>query len=369
MLINELPDDCLLAIFDYLNNFIDLANCDKVCIKWSHLIAERTRKVKYLMELYPGHDCHYYRALKNVDGTHLSTVFPDLMISYKLEEKEKRKDNFALGRNRESWQGSFDTFYGPIEKYRFQLKMVSFNLFEPSIQHGSRIKQLFEVVRLDLFEKDAHCFPNLERLNMENVESHCYDGPVLEKLKIAEFRLRSIFRNPVCYDFQFIDSCPNLQSAHITVETNRFFFDGTLKHESLQDLVLTTQRIMSIEWDDLNRLLMKYPNLKHLALWRQSTITDEHIEELVHMLPNLVLLDARGCRWVTQRAAKYVRDYCKRYGRSIKFYFRGNYQEIESDWPQLSSKKERISRGFDFMKHCFLKKFRDLPCFLIPIDD
>uniref|UniRef100_T1L695 F-box domain-containing protein n=1 Tax=Tetranychus urticae TaxID=32264 RepID=T1L695_TETUR len=331
MSINELPDDCLLTIFDYLNNFIDLANCDKVCIKWSHLIAERTKKVKYLMELCPGHDCHYYRALKNVDGTHLSTLFPDLMV-------------------------------GPIEKYRFQLKMVSFDLFGPSIQHGSRIKQLFQVARLDLFKKDAHCFPNLERLNMQNVESHCYDGPVLEKLKIAEFRLRSIFRNAVCYDFQFIDSCPNLQSAHITVETNRFFFDGTLKHESLQDFVLTAQRnIMSIEWDELNRLLMKYPNLKHLALWRQSTIKDEHIEQLVHMLPNLVLLDVRGCRWVTQRAAKYIRVMRK----SNLFIYR--YKLFDCMfivfWRNLL---ERFKRSL--MKHCFRKDFYDLPYFLIPID-
>lgn len=33
------------------------------------------------------------------------------------------------------------------------------------------------------------------------------------------------------------------------------------------------------------------------------------------------------------------------------------------------TKQEIISRGFDFMKHCFRKDFCDLPYFLIPIDD
>uniref|UniRef100_T1L693 F-box domain-containing protein n=1 Tax=Tetranychus urticae TaxID=32264 RepID=T1L693_TETUR len=368
MLISELPDDCLLAIFDHINNIYDLISCFKVCIKWSHLIAQRNKKVKYLIELYPERDdCVYYRGIKQIDGTYLNTEFPNLIV------EEKRKHNCALVKNQESMQGPINSHQGPIEKYRFQLKMVSFDLIEPKIQHeGSSVKQLFRVKSLDQFKKDAHLFLNLERLNVYDyyysLNSSLYEGPVLEKLKIAELAFFTIMRSEVCYDFQLIDSCPNLQSAFIVANTNRFFFDGTLKHKSLQDLVLTGKST-SIDWNDLERLLMKYPNLKHLALWRQFGIKDEHIKQLVHMLPNLVLLDVRGCRWVTHRAAKYIRVYCELYERSIKFYFRGNYHEIESDWPQLSTNLEYFSRGFDFMKHCFLKKFRDLPHFLVPIDD
>uniref|UniRef100_T1KAB8 Uncharacterized protein n=2 Tax=Tetranychus urticae TaxID=32264 RepID=T1KAB8_TETUR len=113
---------------------------------------------------------------------------------------------------------------------------------------------------------------------------------------------------------------------------------------------------------------MKYPNLKHLALWNFWDIKDEHIEQLVHILPNLVLWDVRECQEVTQRAADYVQDYCKRYGRSIKFYFKGNRDEFKSDWPHLSSEYTLFSRDFDFMKHCFLKPHVFLSNFLIPID-
>ncbi|XP_015784489.1 uncharacterized protein LOC107362019 [Tetranychus urticae] len=90
MLINELPDDCLLTIFDYLNNLDDLINCYKVCIKWSYLIAERTRKVKYLLEFSkdPAYssDLVYYQRLDlgTRYETLLYTLFPNLLILHNL---------------------------------------------------------------------------------------------------------------------------------------------------------------------------------------------------------------------------------------------------------------------------------------------
>uniref|UniRef100_T1L4T1 Uncharacterized protein n=1 Tax=Tetranychus urticae TaxID=32264 RepID=T1L4T1_TETUR len=119
-------------------------------------------------------------------------------------------------------------------------------------------------------------------------------------------------------------------------------------------------------WNDLKRTLMKYPNLKHFSLSTEY-MTDEYIEQLVHILPNLVIFDVRGCRGVTQRAASYVQNYFERNGRSTKFYFNGNRHEIKSDWPQLYTNSSKICRGFDFMKHCFLQCFHLLPRFLIPI--
>ncbi|XP_015793225.1 uncharacterized protein LOC107369760 [Tetranychus urticae] len=197
-----------------------------------------------------------------------------------------------------------------------------------------------------------------------------YDGPVLEKLKILELSCLSFCDADFFHGFQLMDSCPNLLSAHISMNTNTWFFDETFKHEFLQDLVLQFYGLddENDNWNNLKRLFKKFPNLKHLALKGHCIIIDEHIEQLVHILPNLVLLDVSECQEVTQRAADYVKDYCKRYGRKIKFYFDGNKHEIDSDWPQLSIKHEAISRGLDFMKHCFRKNFFALSHFLIPID-
>uniref|UniRef100_T1K8S3 Uncharacterized protein n=1 Tax=Tetranychus urticae TaxID=32264 RepID=T1K8S3_TETUR len=180
---------------------------------------------------------------------------------------------------------------------------------------------------------------------------HSYhNGPVLEKLKLVELatNIDSFVRF-----LWFMDSYPNLQKAHITVISRALFVDETLKQESMQDLVI--EYCNDQMWNDLKRSLMKYPKFKHFSLRSPEYMTDEHIKQLVHMLPNLVIFDVSRCGGVTQRAASY-------------FYFNGNDYVIESDWPQLSSKQEKISRGYDAMKNCFLKDFHDLPYTSVPID-
>ncbi|XP_015783796.1 uncharacterized protein LOC107361474 [Tetranychus urticae] len=370
MFINELPDDCLLAIFGYINSLYDLINCYKVCNKWSYLIAERTKKVKYLME-EPDYSSGsvYYQGYGRIDATCPSELFTNLMIvelNIRWETYLGSEEFVAFVRNQASLKGLIYSIDEPIEKYCDQLEMLSFNYIWPDFRlNGSSIKQLHTWNYQD-FKKYTYYFPNLERLNIIVTDSY-YDGPALKKLKILEMCFYSN-RPDNCYGFQFMDSCPNLQSAHMTVNTNGLFVDEKLKHKCLQDLVIRFLDFDSTNWNNLRRLLRKYPNLKHLSLRTNRDMKDEHIEELVHILPKLVLLDVSGCDGVTQRAADYVKDHCARNGRSTKFYFNGNQNAIESDWPHLSSKKEKISRGYDFMKHCFLKKYQELPCFLIPDD-
>ncbi|XP_015793999.1 uncharacterized protein LOC107370532 [Tetranychus urticae] len=373
MLINELPEDCLLTIFDYLNNLDDLINCYKVSIKWSYFISKRTKKVKYLLEGYPENgDCVSYRGTEPIDGTCLSTLFPNLKIaeiSDKFARKVKREDIVALLKNQKSLKGLTGGYHKTPSEYCDNLEMLSFDLFKSSMQHnGSSIKQLCQVYHFARFHRYAHCFPNIERINMQNAESHHYGVPVLEKVKIVELCLAPWDGADLDYCSKFMDSCPNLQSAYLVTDPVHLFVDETIKHECLQDLAIEFDLFKKTDWDNLKRFLTKYPNLKHLRFKKIWYLKDEHIEQLVYILPNLVLFDVRECTEVTQRAADYVKDYCKRYGRSIKFYFNGNSHEIATDWPHLSTKKEKISRGFDFMKHCFLKDFADLPHFLVPVD-
>uniref|UniRef100_T1KYA7 F-box domain-containing protein n=1 Tax=Tetranychus urticae TaxID=32264 RepID=T1KYA7_TETUR len=364
MLINEIPDDCLLAIFDYLNNLDDLINCYKVCVKWSYLIAKRTKKVKHLIEIPSDYyrrgyssDVVYYQEPWSIDSRCLPKLFTNLILI----------QNGFICFDPEPWPH-------PLEKYCDQLEMLSVINFNPNnVRNGSSLKQLdVRQYSLEAFKRDAHYLPNLERLKMcTQVPDKHYDGPVLEKLKILELS-HECWSPKIFYGFQLMDSCPNLQSAHVTIYTNSWFFDETLKNKCLQDLFIhfaaAEYGFGNAHWNNLKRLLPKYPNLKHLALRYYSNIKDEHIEELVHILPNLVLLDVIECKGVTQRAADYIKDYCKRCGRSIKFYFKGNQHEIKPYRFGLSKKRENISRGFDFMKHCFRKDYGYLPHFLIPID-
>ncbi|XP_015784457.1 uncharacterized protein LOC107361998 isoform X2 [Tetranychus urticae] len=376
MLINEIPDDCLLAIFDYIIDLDDLINCYKVCVKWRHLIAKRTKKVKYLIgQRGYSSDAVYFQRPCVRDVTYLSKLFTNLQIAELSPGLHlKVEDAIEFVSKQESLRGLISRYRKPIEKYCDQLEMLSVNHFNPNnLRNGSSIKQLdIWNYSLEDLKRDAHYMPNLERLKVEiDVPDNPYDGPVLEKLKILEMAFRRPCHN-IFYGFQFMDSCPNLQSAHILMSANTSFFDETLKHKCLQDLVFQFYGLDNADdtWNYFKRLFKKFPNLKHLALRGHCIITDEHIEQLVHILPNLVLLDAVECQEVTQRAADYVQDYCKRYGRSIKFYYNGNEHEIKSDWPQLSNEYEVISRGFDFMKHCFRKDwiYVDLSCLLVPID-
>ncbi|XP_015784206.1 uncharacterized protein LOC107361805 [Tetranychus urticae] len=394
MLINELPDDCLMAIFEYVNDLDDLINCYKVCVGWSYLIAERTKKAKYLLEdpwqtddyehddeddsdysdlfRYPW-DCVFYRGRNPIDVTCLNTLFPNLTIlefTYRLENKMKRSEIVSFVRNHESLKGIIDENGYPVSEYCNKLEMTSTYSDELSkIQNASNIKQLYTGnFSVEDVKKYAHDFPNLELLrtsiNMKGKNKGSRVS-VFEKLKILILYSDD---QKGFHGFHLMDLCPNLQSAFITMECNRFFVDETVKHECLQDLVIQFFGDKRINWNDLERLLMKYPNLKHLALRKPRGMNDEHVEKLIQILPNLVLLNVENWPTITKRTVDIVDDYCKRNGRSIKCYVERNYNEIKSDWPHLSTTNEKISRGFDFMKHCFLKDSFELPHFLVPVD-
>ncbi|XP_015789340.1 uncharacterized protein LOC107366266 isoform X2 [Tetranychus urticae] len=386
MFINELPEECLLIIFGLINELDDLLNCYKVSTKWSHLIAERTRKVKYLIEhrdwwnyepslSYP-FDYVYYQTEEPIDGTCLSTLFPNLSIAdfAGLREKVKHEDLVTLVKNIKSFKGLIDRVYRDEEsifRHCGQLEMVSTDNIELCILEDG-IKQLhLENRNLHVrdFKQNAHYLPNLERLHIYldgSWSDSYYDGPKLKRLKILElFLFVDCFRD-IYYGFQFMDSCPNLQSAHISLQYDHIFVDESYKNESLQDLVIEFYRddcYESFDWDGWKRLFMKYPNLKHLAMCSFKNLENEHVEQIVRILPNLVLFAVRGCPKVIQEAVQS--------GRSIKFYFDENYpyRITELDWPHLSTKREKISQGFDFMKHCFLKDFDRLSTFLISNED
>uniref|UniRef100_T1K4G2 F-box domain-containing protein n=1 Tax=Tetranychus urticae TaxID=32264 RepID=T1K4G2_TETUR len=377
MLINELPDDCLVTIFDYIQDLQDLINCYKVCEKWSNVIVGRTKRVKYLIDQsYYSSDYVCTNISPYVDVTCLSKLFPNLRIaefSYKYNREAPIEDIFKLIRNSESLKG---IIYD--KNWNCELKLENTNLemlSTSSIGSNScgikkNVKQLhLSFFFLNPFECLAYCFPNLERLHITQLEDllpeHYSDAPVSENLKIVE--LNPMNYTGVCHSFLFMDSCPALQSAHIRVDCCHIECNDSIKLANLRDLVI--QFVKSIDWNDLRTLISKYPNLKHLAL-RDISLKDEHVKQLIAILPKLALFDIRNPdSGVTQEAADHVRDYCKRYGRSIKFYFKADDKQIESDWPQLLNRPDKICRGFDFMEHCFFKSFDNLPYFLDPMDD
>uniref|UniRef100_T1K4E1 F-box domain-containing protein n=1 Tax=Tetranychus urticae TaxID=32264 RepID=T1K4E1_TETUR len=381
MLINELPDDCLLNIFDYIQDLEDLINCFKVCEKWSTLIVDRTKNVKYFIE-QPNYspDSVCYQSDEPFDVTFLCKWFPNLRIVdfCTCNGIMSTADTAKLIRDSESLKGTIvDDFFFWVYTAELERIMMNANLEMLSTEHlyfdrseiNENVKQLYLPNRIFLPKDVAHIFPNLERLHIRCLASSGDDysnGPVMANLKIIELRLSSNDWEDSCRIFEVMDSCPVLQSAHVIHSNDDFKIDDSIQNANLQDLVI--QFYEPIKWNNLPRCISKYPNLKHLSL-RNFSLKDEDIKQLILILPKLTLLDIRESFGVTQEAADHVQDYCKRYGRSIKFYFKKDDKQIEVDWPQILNRPEKICRGFDFMEHCFFKHFNQLPHFLDPIYD
>ncbi|XP_025016319.1 uncharacterized protein LOC107360689 [Tetranychus urticae] len=373
MLINELPDDCLLAIFDYIHILEDLINCFEVCEKWRNLIVGRTKRVKYVsVAWHCSSDSVFNRVNRPFDVTCLSKLFPNLRIfdftnSFYLLSKVPIEDITKLIRDSESLKGIiWDKNLEFKIPQNSNLEMLSTGFINPNINSIYETVKQLNLCNFTLreFKEVAHCFPNLERLNIKSSEdtTDFSDGQVLENLKIVELA----DSNDTSCSFDFMDSCPALQSAYIEVNFVRFTCFYAKKHVNLQDLVLEFR--VPNKWKDLSICISKYPNLKHLAI-RNAYLRDEDIKQLILILPKLALLDVRATRGVTQEAADHVQDYCKQNGRSIKFYFKADDKQIESDWPQILNRLDKVCRGFDFMEHCFFRDFDFLPHLLDPIDD
>uniref|UniRef100_A0A158P5L1 F-box domain-containing protein n=1 Tax=Tetranychus urticae TaxID=32264 RepID=A0A158P5L1_TETUR len=374
MLINELPDDCLLTIFDYIQDLRDLINCFKV--QYSQPLKSCINEPiirRWQMRLY-----FNLRIIQQISVT----VSKNWRI--KIVERTKKlqyligapiEDMVRLIINSNSLKGIiFDCDnhleFGLVPE-NANLEMLSTGYIYPKMSGiYENVKQLhLWNYNLGLFESVAHCFPNLERLQIYATEGN--------------FKHFIIFYNCLLTNL--------FHSAYIKIDSRTITFNHLITRDNLRDLVIQFVSRILLYFNSEKRAIMilfiislstfirfsrlicrlcmlKYPNLKHLAL-RGTSLKDEHIMQLILILPKLTILDIRKSYGVSQEADNYVRDYCEQYGRSIKFYFKPFDERIKSDRPQLLNRPEKICRGFDFMEHCFFKSFYELPHFLDPIDD
>ncbi|XP_015783810.1 uncharacterized protein LOC107361486 [Tetranychus urticae] len=206
MLINELTDDCLLAIFDQFDNLYHLIVCFKVCVKWSHLIVKRAKKVKYFIanrSPLPNYlpDYVYYRDRDLIDVAGLSSLlFPNLIVaefSDRFQEKVYCSDIEAFVRKHEPLKGMITSCRVAMEECCDKLEMLATECSEPRIlRNCSSMKQLsiFDYT-LDDLKEDVQCLPNLERLQR-----------ILNGEYIIFFQKIFTYKNPSCIFRQFLMS-------------------------------------------------------------------------------------------------------------------------------------------------------------------
>uniref|UniRef100_T1KIP8 F-box domain-containing protein n=1 Tax=Tetranychus urticae TaxID=32264 RepID=T1KIP8_TETUR len=373
MNIDKLPDDCLLHIFNFFSKFGTLLNCSQVCERWKYLVLQRLSNVKYLadygpIESYPVRNTILYEYEDRYGLIKRIEWFPKLKIIESGSEPE-----FFSNPTVEGFLFSLSNSEN-FTNCNSSLKMLAvdglYDFYANDIQ-GPMLDQLhINSCSISKFSKYAKYFPNLKRLHIEHhtlddFEDTFYTGPSLEKLEILEVIGSSQWGSQYDYHgFSLADKCPVLKSAyHYIDREDEFWVNSGIKNHFLEDLSGHAYP----NWSILRRVLCKYPNLKHLAIRRgYDCISHENVIEIIHMLPHITLIDIRDSKKVDENTTRYIAQYCRDHNRSISLYYQKR-PKISKNWPHLSTKRTRIGRGLDFMKHCFLKTYcNDFPYLLDP---
>uniref|UniRef100_T1L5L3 Uncharacterized protein n=1 Tax=Tetranychus urticae TaxID=32264 RepID=T1L5L3_TETUR len=169
MLINELPDDCFLEIFDYIQDLKDLINCFKEMWRSN------------LNKIYPlsaRSNFYEYASILLILIQILSKQIADLL--YTRNGETPIEDIIKLIRDSESLKGIIYGYHYCMD-YRLDfesipenpnLEMLSTGYIDLNIKEiNENMKQLYLWdSTLDVFKEVAHHFPNLERLKIYNGE-------------------------------------------------------------------------------------------------------------------------------------------------------------------------------------------------------
>ncbi|XP_053204429.1 uncharacterized protein LOC128388973 isoform X1 [Panonychus citri] len=379
MSLNDLPDNCLLKILRNVHEAKDLIRLSKVCSRWSDLITPRFKRVKYLRFVAGKVDYIDGDSLRINHDTdwkdyNLIEFFPNLKI---IEVSSYyciyiRPDIFIQIISNPNVKGLIGLF-SFIRDYNYNLENIEMCVgkFDFDYKRVFRPNQLKQIRCFDFNMKYLPSFigyfPNLKRLNIEfdkadqafyNFCNVLYNGPSLSSLKILELGSNGFVGKFT--GFHFMDFCPSLESAFISCWAYDIHVDESIKNYNLRDLVIDNVESGSFSWPILKRVLSKFPNLHHLAMRNIDQLDDSNLEELIKLLRKLKILDLRGFKKETQKSADLLFKYCVKENRSIAIYYDCENEPVE--WPKLVYYYcGPICYGFDFMKHCFYKKFSCLP--------
>ncbi|XP_053201253.1 uncharacterized protein LOC128386272 [Panonychus citri] len=372
MLLNDLPDVCLWMIFANIYELEELIQLSKVCSKWANLISERFKRVKYLVNYIGDLDvatiCMNY-PIETLKHHNLRELLPNLRIvsvynDFYLDELKVSKFRKVFNNN-----PKIKGVIGINKLRKLDLRNIEMIAMDNMVNYlelfrPDQLKQSkFEDFDLAYLAEYAEYFPNLKRLHISGfIEKQIFNniGSKLSNLKILEYF--PIGSDEKLDEFHLIDFCPALESAFIRGASDGQYIDASIKNYMLRDLVIEIPwvEIDLMAWSSMRILLSKFPNLHNLAIRGSGEkFEDNHIKELVELLPEIKLLDFRESKKFTENSADFLSEYCRESNRPVKIYY--DCENEPSEWPKLSTAGDSVVYGFDFMKHHFYKHFRTLP--------
>lgn len=178
-----------------------------------------------------------------------------------------------------------------------------------------------------------------------------------------------------------MDFCPKLESAHFFIWNDSIVINEDKLHNNLKDLVIENRNLhevrirnsyclfcidclififilfqydynVNLRFSSIRRILVKCPNIEHLAIRFNDLLKDEHVMEIVKMMKHLEILDCHGCPKLTTQLITKINNYSHQHNRQI------NYLGTNSP---LSDCQKVIAEEMNFMKHCFYTKFNSQP--------
>ncbi|XP_015793496.1 uncharacterized protein LOC107370035 [Tetranychus urticae] len=379
MSLDLLPDSCLINIFSCVNSIHDISRCLRVCSRWNRLMRKLMPKVKYLIREncdFQGSrvarfmDIVFYCRPRDLVKLRIMDILPNLKIIDMTGVRRNRlsKHEIETLKKTQSLKGliyRIGLFDFNVAKFCPNLRYLSTEYLSPADTFALSKIGLTQLFVGDCFMSSLFS-PTLVRLHISDCNFGTYNGPDLKNLKILEISAFIWSKDTPYNGFSLINRCPALESVFMKITGNFTFSQGDIvTNFNIRDFILES---FDCEWDLIKKILVRYPNIKHLAIRENVKIDDSCVFEIIDLLPNLVLLDLRESPQLTKQSAAYIRRYNRIHNTCIKFYYKNDVQII-CDWKTLSYRPRRIVQGIDFMKHCFLQTFEQLPHFMNSKDD
>ncbi|XP_053202152.1 uncharacterized protein LOC128387041 [Panonychus citri] len=343
MQLNDLPEDCLLYIFDYFPELKQLHILSTVCSGWNNLIKRRLEKVQYLnleesdehswhfkFREYPSHPHIYTNDIKLLERVNVSKLLPNLkffttnhyngwqcmcratinvlstsntLIGLKDRSPCHKSDSrncsdgihidkivqhcgnleYLSSKSKHFIRSFFFSFGDNLKHFEALVDLSGFSLYPGATDSVSRLMAKM---------------PNLETLTLlcePEIKTRHWPIPKinLKQLKILTFYMR--FRT-----FQVLSLFPELPSLYLRIDMLKKAKTFTTSdiHPSVQDLVIRIDNfLIDYQYDRdfkypqlFKSILAKFPNCKNLMIdVAYEFINNKLMIEIIEVLPNLNL--------------------------------------------------------------------------------
>ncbi|XP_053205060.1 uncharacterized protein LOC128389485 [Panonychus citri] len=371
MNLNDLPDDCLLLIFDQFSDLGSFPKLTKVCKRWRDLVQIRLRKVIYLKYIATS-SLEDFRVKPKLFGKCILSNDLVLLESIKLSQflPNVKKINFYKFNDYEqclcSALANLLATGNPITQLIFTINDQIFthscpimkNLFQFIIPYLENIEHLITNVNL-LVENYFQAYGNHNKLkslgnhldlsidlshvlnfadSMTNIEllfidsrnsEHLnristYDGPIFEKLESLY-----IFNcTRLCFITRILDFCPNLRNLTLifTQNTERIQINSDIKNDNLQGLFITLGYSYGY---DIIPIVEKFPNVRYLRI--DGTLTESQLTKIIRLLPHLsVFVISDGINYSPTKADQ-IKTFCRSKNSNINVFYQCYLTGLENN--------------------------------------